>query len=72
MTLPSGEKITGPLAYRDEFVVGLVDQQGVYHSWRTDRVKYVIDDPAQAHVEQFPKYTDDDVHNLMKYLQTLK
>lgn len=72
VTLPSGETITGVLAYRDEFVVGLFDRQGTYHSWSAKRVKYAIDSPADAHVEQFPKYTDDDVHNLMAYLQTLK
>ncbi|KAA6456063.1 c-type cytochrome [Acidobacteria bacterium AB60] len=72
VTLPSGEKIAGTLAYEDEFVIGLRDAHGAYRSWRTDRVKYQIDDPAEAHVDQFPKYTDDDVHNLMAYLQTLK
>lgn len=69
--LPSGEKIAGPLAYRDEFTVGMWTPQG-YRSWRTDRVQFTVDSPADAHVTQFPKYTDDDVHNLMAYLQTLK
>lgn len=72
VTMPSGEKIAGTLAYKDEFTIGLRDANGTYRSWRTDRVTFVIDDPTQAHVEQFPKYTDDDVHNLMAYLQTLK
>ena len=72
VTLPSGETITGTVAYRDEFVVGMRDAHGVYRSWSTKLVKYSIDDPAEAHVEQFPRYTDDDVHNLMAYLQTLK
>jgi cytochrome c oxidase cbb3-type subunit 3 len=72
VTLPSGEKITGSLAYQDEFTIALRDAQGGWRSWRTDRVKFAIDDPAEAHVDQFPKYTDDDVHNLMAYLQTLK
>ena len=72
VTLPSGEKVAGTLAYQDEFTIGLRDAQGTYHSWRTDHVTFVVDDPAEAHVEQFPKYTDEDVHNLMAYLQTLK
>lgn len=67
----SGERIVGPLAYRDEFTVGMFTPQG-YRSWRTDRVQFSVDSPAEAHVAQFPKYTDDDVHNLMAYLQTLK
>jgi len=40
--------------------------------WPVSEVQYKIDSPADAHIEQFPKYTDDDIHNLMAYLQTLK
>jgi mono/diheme cytochrome c family protein len=72
VTLPSGEKITGTLAFLDEFTVGLRDEDGRYRSWTLPSVKYTVDDPAEAHVDQFPKYTDDDVHNLMAYLQTLR
>lgn len=72
VTLASGEPITGRLAYLDEFTVGLVDDSGMYRSWRTRDVKYKVDSPVDAHVEQFPKYTDDDIHNLMAYLQTLR
>jgi len=72
VTLPSGDKVSGTLAYRDEFTVALRDGSGVYRSWPTDRVKFTVDSPADAHVEQLPKYSDDDVHNLMAYLQTLK
>ncbi len=72
VALPSGEKVAGTLAYQDEFTIGLRDSQGTYRSWRVDRVTFAVDAPAEAHVEQFPKYTDDDVHNLMAYLQTLK
>ena len=72
VTLPSGQEISGTLAYLDEFTVGLKNPQGVYQSWRTRDVKYKVDAPAQAHADLFSKYTDDDVHNLMAYLQTLK
>ena len=72
VTLPSGQKISGTLAYRDEFTVALRDADGVYRSWSTSRVQFTVQSPADAHVEQFPKYTDDDIHNLMAYLQTLK
>jgi mono/diheme cytochrome c family protein len=72
VTLPSGEKIAGTLAYQDEFTVGLRDKDGSYRSWPTEAVKYKVDSPVDAHVEQFPKYTDDDIHNLMAYLQTLR
>lgn len=72
VTTASGETFKGKLAYLDEFTVGLRDADGVYHSWQTKRVQYKVNAPVEAHVEQFPKYTDADVHNLMAYLQTLK
>jgi mono/diheme cytochrome c family protein len=72
VTLPSGETVAGMLAYRDEFTVGLRDSNGTYRSWPTGRVKYTVTEPAAAHVELLPKYTDDEIHNLMAYLQTLK
>ncbi len=72
VTLPSGEKISGVLAYRDEFTIGLRDSDGTYHSWPTSRVRFTVDSPVDAHVELFSKYTDKDIHDLMAYLQTLR
>ena len=37
----------------------------------TDSVRYQIDSPVNAHVDLFSRYTDDDIHNLMAYIQTL-
>jgi mono/diheme cytochrome c family protein len=71
VTLPSGVKLAGTLAYQDEFVISMRDKDGTYHSWRTKNVKFHVDSPVEAHVELFPKYTDADVHNLMAYIQTL-
>jgi cytochrome c oxidase cbb3-type subunit 3 len=71
VTLPSGEKMTGTLGYRDEFTVGMTDAEGWYRSWPVDAITYSIDDPAEAHARLLSKYTDADVHNLMAYLQTL-
>ena len=72
VTLPSGKTVSGPLAYQDEFTVGLRDASGWYQSWPVTQVKYKIDDPAEAHAELLAKYTDNDIHNLMAYLQTLR
>jgi mono/diheme cytochrome c family protein len=72
VTLPSGEKIAGTLAYEDEFTIGLRDGNDTYRSWAIPNVKYKVDSPVDAHVELFSKYTDDDIHNLMAYLQTLR
>jgi mono/diheme cytochrome c family protein len=72
VTLSSGAKMSGTLAYLDEFTIGLRDSGGNYHSWKTIAVKYAVDPGLNAHVELFEKYTDDDIHNLMAYLQTLR
>jgi mono/diheme cytochrome c family protein len=72
VTLPSGETVKGVVAYQDEFTIGLRDDSGTYRSWPVGAIKFTIDSPVTAHVDQFPKYTDDDIHNLMAYIQTLK
>jgi mono/diheme cytochrome c family protein len=72
VTLANGQTMTGLLAYRDEFTIGLRESDGVYHSWPVSRIRYRVDSPEDAHVELFSKYTDDDIHNLMAYLQTLR
>jgi cytochrome c oxidase cbb3-type subunit III len=72
VTLASGQTITGKLAYRDEFTIGVRDASGWYRSWPVANVKYTIDAPVEAHAEQLAKYTDDDIHNMMAYLQTLR
>ena len=71
ITTPSGEKFSGVLSYHDEFTVALRDANGVYRSWPARSVHYTVDAPVEAHVDLFSKYTDDDIHNLMAYLQTL-
>jgi cytochrome c oxidase cbb3-type subunit 3 len=72
VTLPSGEKITGQEAYRDEFNVALRDSTGRYRAWPVNKVKVTVDAPAEAHVDLLAKYTDTDIHNLMAYLLTLE
>ena len=72
VTLPSGEKVSGRLAYRDEFTIALTDADGWYRAWPTGRVKFIVNDPLQAHVDQLGKYTDGDMHDVLAYLQTLR
>jgi len=72
VTLPSGETLTGRLAYRDEFTIAVKNADGWYRSWRTSDVKFTIDDPLEAHAALLPKYTDTDMHNVLAYLQTLR
>jgi mono/diheme cytochrome c family protein len=72
VTLPSGKTIQGELAYRDEFTIALRDNDGIYRSWSTSRVRFKVDSPVDGHIDLLSKYSDDDVHNLMAYLQTLR
>jgi cytochrome c oxidase cbb3-type subunit 3 len=72
VTLPSGEMVSGRLAYRDEFTIALTDTDGWYRSWPSGRVTFVVNDPLQAHVDQLSKYTDGDMHDVLAYLQNLR
>jgi cytochrome c oxidase cbb3-type subunit 3 len=72
VTLPTGETVSGTLAYRDEFTIALVDDAGWHRSWPTDRVKFTVDDPLEAHVAQLGKYADKDMHDVLAYLHTLR
>lgn len=72
VTVRSGETIKGKLAYRDEFTIGLIDGAGWYRSWPVTQVKFTVTDPLEAHAEQLGKYTDQDMHDVLAYLQTLR
>lgn len=72
VTRPSGEVVSGSLAYRDEFTIALTDPSGAHRSFSTSQVKFTVDDPLQAHAEQLGKYTDADMHNVLAYLHTLR
>ena len=72
VTLPSGERVAGALAYRDEFTIALRDSSGWYRSWPASQVRFSVDNLLDAHTDQLGKYTDDDMHNVLAYLQTLR
>jgi len=69
---PSGQSMSGTVEYQDEFTIAIRDAAGNYHSWPTKEVSFKIDNPLQAHVDALSKYTDDDIHNVLAYVQTLK
>lgn len=70
--LPSGEKVSGPLDHLDEFTVSLHDSSGWYRSFSRENVQVEVQDPRAAHEAMLPKYTDDEMHNVLAYLETLK
>lgn len=72
VTLASGSIVTGTLAARDEFTIALTDAAGARQSWPVGEVKFTVDDPITAHFDQLGKYTDDDMHNVYAFLQSLR
>jgi cytochrome c oxidase cbb3-type subunit 3 len=72
VTLPSGDTVEGPLAYRDEFTIALTDASGRYRSWPATQVKFTVNDPLDAHAEQLGQFSDEDMHNVLAYLRTLR
>jgi cytochrome c oxidase cbb3-type subunit 3 len=72
VTTSAGQVIKGSVAYHDEFTISLTDANGWTRSWPVKQVRITIDNPLHAHVEQLGKYTDEDMHNVFAYLQTLK
>ncbi len=72
VTLASGDTIRGALAYRDEFTIALTDGDGRYRSWPARQVTFTVDNPLGAHAEQLGKYSDEQMHDVLAYLQTLR
>lgn len=71
-TLESGETITAPLAAEDEFSITILDPLGERQIFEKDQVSYEVRDPMQAHFALLSRYTDQDMHNVYAYLNTLK
>jgi mono/diheme cytochrome c family protein len=71
---PAGKPaVTGVLVHLDDFFVSLRDGAGEYHSWkRTPDLKVEKNDPYAAHIELLDKYTDKNIHDIVRYLETLK
>ena len=73
VTPSNGQPVSGVLDRIDDFNVSLRDASGEYHSWkRTPDLKIEKHDPYAAHNELLEKYTDQDIHNVVAYLETLK
>jgi hypothetical protein len=74
VTMPSGQKLQGRLERIDDFLVTLVDADGLSHTIRRDgdSPKVEIHDPLEPHKKLLGTYTDKDIHDLTAYLVTLK
>lgn len=75
VTPASGPAVTGGLVRLTDFEVTLYDtaSQRIRSFLRNgDAPKVVVTDPLQAHMDQLPKWTDADMHNMTAYLASLK
>ncbi|HEX6545672.1 MAG TPA: c-type cytochrome, partial [Bryobacteraceae bacterium] len=70
--LADGKTVSGVLDHMDEFSVSLRDAAGWFRSYSRADVTVDVKDPRAAHQALLPKYTDDDMHNVLAYLETLK
>jgi cytochrome c oxidase cbb3-type subunit 3 len=73
VTLASGQSLSGPLDYIDDFFVSFRDADRFLRSFKRDSVlKVQIHNALQAHVDQLRHYTDADIHNVTAYLSSLR
>jgi cytochrome c oxidase cbb3-type subunit III len=70
--LASGERVSGTLDHLDEFTVTMHDSTGWYRSFSRESLTVDVQDPRAAHEALLPKYTDQQMHDLLAYLETLK
>lgn len=75
VTIASGKSFEGELVQLDDFVVTIRDKSGLARSWTlgdSRRVRVKVNDPLQGHRDLLPKYSDQDIHDILAYLETLK
>jgi mono/diheme cytochrome c family protein len=72
VTTAAGKKVAGTLVHYDDFETTLKASDGTSSTWPTPSIKVEIPDKLEGHRALLPKYSDDDLHNLTRYLLTLK
>jgi cytochrome c oxidase cbb3-type subunit 3 len=70
--LADGEQVSGTLDHLDEFTVSLHDASSWPRSFSRENVTIDVQDPLAAHEGLLPKYTDEQMHDVLAFLETLK
>jgi mono/diheme cytochrome c family protein len=73
--LSSGQTFSGALNNIDDFSISITDASGAKHNWEFEAepgITYEINDPLKGHRDLLKRYSDDDMHNILTYLETLK
>jgi len=73
VTPSSGQSLTGSVERIDDFSVALRDASGEYRTFARDRnVRVDINDPLTTHNQMLDSFTDQDIHNVVRYLESLQ
>lgn len=74
VTPPGEPTVTGELVRIDDFDVSLRDATtGQFRSWkRTAALRVEVEDSLDRHHELLDVYTDRDIHNVVRYLESLR
>jgi cytochrome c oxidase cbb3-type subunit 3 len=73
--LSSGQTYSGMLDKLDDFSISITEASGARHAWEFDAepgISFEINDPLKTHRELLHQYSDNDMHNILTYLETLK
>ncbi len=72
VTPAGGQAVAGELLRIDDFDVSLRDAAGQFHGYkRSPALNVEVDDPLTAHHALLDVYTDQDIHNVVRYLESL-
>ena len=74
VALASGQRFSGTVVRQDDFLITLSMDDGMVRSFSkvNNTPVITVHDPAAAHRDMLPLYTDGDVHDVTAYLVTLK
>ena len=68
-----GTPVAGTLEFVNDFFVSLVDETGMYQSFRrTPGMSVEVVDPYQGHWDLLERLTDENIHDVVTYLGTLQ
>lgn len=67
-----GTPSRGELQYQDDFTVQIRDADGYTRSFSTKNVRVVLDDPYKTHLDLLPKYTNEQMHDVLTFLGTIR
>jgi cytochrome c oxidase cbb3-type subunit III len=73
VTPQGGQAVSGVLLQMDDFLVSLREDDGAIRTFRrSPGVTVVKNNPLQFHVDLLDRITDKQVHDVVRYLETLK